>query len=153
MADPTTLRPDRSVNGRRQASLKGCSVRRAVHIALLAGFVGAAAANSNFEHAFDKAEVDSVNPALRGWYLLTLRPAFRSSFHTILGECAPIDPEALRDFGLVFTLSTTGRVKTVFWKNVDAVTDCMDVRLRSTEFPPAPQDDFHFGLRGSLLGR
>ena len=120
-------------------------------MALLMAFAGSAAAASDFEQAYEASKADALNPDYRSWYLMTMRPAFRNVFHEILGECAPIQPEALRDFGLVFTVAGDGRVNKVFWKYQDPVTACMDARLKAVKFPSAPKEDFFFGLQGSLL--
>ncbi|MFG5411313.1 hypothetical protein ABXN37_28380 [Piscinibacter sakaiensis] len=127
-------------------------MRRTLQIVLLMAFAGSAAASSDFEQAFEVSKADALNPEYRGWYLMTMRPAFSDLFHELLGECAPLQPEALRDFGLVFTVSMKGQVGKIFWKKQDPVTKCMDARLKAATFPVAPKEEFFFGLQGSLLG-
>jgi hypothetical protein len=127
-------------------------MRRALQIALFMVLAGSASASTDFEQAFEASKADALNPEYRGWYLTTMRTAFSNLFHELLGECAPLQPEALRDFGLVFTVSMSGQVGKIFWKMQDPVTTCMDTRLKAVKFPAAPKEEFFFGLQGSLLG-
>jgi hypothetical protein len=121
---------------------------RTLAIALCAT-VAMSASASPYDDAQPQARADALDPVTRDYYLRELRPAFGSVFQALLNACAgTLLPDTQSSFGMVMTVTPEGRVKQVLWRTASAFTACLEPGIRAASFPPAPKDEFFFGLAG-----
>lgn len=114
---------------------------------LLASAGMAIAADTPFAAAKAQGQADATNPAYQEWYLGEMRPAFAPVFQSGLGRCARLaQGRELSSLGLVFVVRADGSVGEFFASDDTRFARCLEDTIRGGSFPPAPKDDFHFGL-------
>jgi len=119
---------------------------------VVAGLLCVAAVSARatpYEDAEPQAKADALSPVTRDYYLKELRPSFSALFQSLLDACASrVSADTQSSFGLVFTVTPQGTVKQVLWKTPNQFTECLEPGLRAAKFPPAPKEEFFFGLSG-----
>jgi hypothetical protein len=113
---------------------------------------GAHAADS-YVGASERSRRDATDPEQRDWYLGSMRPAFRAAFAPALNTCASSVPRsALSAFGLVLVVDGSGGVSQLHWKSSNALSECLEPKVRGFRFPFPPKGEFYFGLEAELGG-
>lgn len=124
--------------------------RASLILVLATALMPMAASAGAYEDAFARSRTDALEPTTRQWYRQEMRPAFRTFFSHGLNACSStMTPETQKTFGLVFTVTSAGKVGDIHWRTPNDFTACLEPRLRSTTFPAAPKEPFHIGLGGS----
>lgn len=125
----------------------GVQILRAVIFGLVTMcLAGACLANSSYEEAYAQAKADTLNPQYRQWFTQIMQPAFNPVFQSLLNKCVIRPPETMQGFGIVFAVSLEGTVTQISWKSPNSFTACLEPRIRTALFPPAPKKDFFFAL-------
>jgi hypothetical protein len=111
---------------------------------------GARAADTYLD-ATERSRRDATDPEQRDWYLGSMRPAFRAAFAPALNNCASSVPRsALSGFGLVIVVDASGTVSQLHWKSSNALSECLDPKVRGLRFPIPPKGQFYFGLEAEF---
>jgi hypothetical protein len=127
------------------------SLTRHAIVAILAISICFSSAASASATSYDEAKrisrKDATDTTHRDWYLGQMRPAFRQLFEPLLQACAAstkaTEPPS---FGLVFVVSSSGLPGRLFWREHSDLTRCLEEGIRRMSFPPAPKNEFYFGL-------
>lgn len=114
---------------------------------ILAPVSGAIGSDSRYETARSQGIEDSTNPLYQDWYLGEMRPVFSSVFQTGLDRCtSSARGNELTTLGLVFVVDSDGAVGEFFASDDTRFARCLEATIRGQGYPPAPKEQFYFGL-------
>src|SRR5690606_3133764 len=114
---------------------------------MLAPVSGALGVDTSVDAAKAQGREDSTNPMYQDGYLGEMRPAFAPVFQVSLNRCASqARRDELTSLGLVFAVKADGSVGDFFTSNDSSFARCLENTIREHTYPPAPKDEFYFGL-------